>query len=257
MVTLVLYIQLPLVLLEIFCCLPHQIPLVSYLCNVNYLLIILVFLVCDIWCSYCLAAVRLWSTNLNANLVCYKGHNYPVWDVQLEGRVTSSPPQFRLECTTPLLVPRLANFQSARAMEREEPTSLRLVVAAVVLLLIAPPDPTFFFKLPGIDLDRMAMGPAQLFMCMLQCVQWHANCNYVATGSSDKTVRLWDVQSGECVRIFIGHRSTVLSLAMSPDGRFMASGDEDGTIMMWDLSSGRCISPLMGHSSCVWTLAFR
>ncbi|RWW58847.1 hypothetical protein BHE74_00034253 [Ensete ventricosum] len=91
---------------------------------------------------------------------------------------------------------------------------------------------------------------------MLQCVQWHANCNYVATGSSDKTVRLWDVQSGECVRIFIGHRSTVLSLAMSPDGRFMASGDEDGTIMMWDLSSGRCISPLMGHSSCVWTLAF-
>lgn len=28
--------------------------------------------------------VRLWSTKLNANLVCYKGHNYPVWDVQVE-----------------------------------------------------------------------------------------------------------------------------------------------------------------------------
>lgn len=27
--------------------------------------------------------VRLWSTKLNANLVCYKGHNYPVWDVQV------------------------------------------------------------------------------------------------------------------------------------------------------------------------------
>lgn len=91
----------------------------------------------------------------------------------------------------------------------------------------------------------------------LQCVQWHENCNYIATGSSDKTVRLWDVQSGECVRIFIGHRSMVLSLAMSPDGRYMASGDEDGTIMMWDLSSGRCVTPLVGHSSCVWTLDFR
>lgn len=90
-----------------------------------------------------------------------------------------------------------------------------------------------------------------------QCVQWHVNCNYLATGSSDKTVRLWDVQSGECVRIFIGHRSMVLSLAMSPDGRYMASGDEDGIIMLWDLSSGRCVSPLTGHSSCVWTLAFR
>ncbi|RWV89382.1 hypothetical protein GW17_00048468 [Ensete ventricosum] len=59
--------------------------------------------------------------------------------LELEGRVTSSPPPFRLKCTTPLSVPRLVNFQSARAMEREEPTSSRLVVVAVVLLLIAPP----------------------------------------------------------------------------------------------------------------------
>lgn len=92
---------------------------------------------------------------------------------------------------------------------------------------------------------------------IFQCVQWHANCNYIATGSSDKTVRLWDVQSGECVRIFIGHRSMILSLAMSPDGRYMASGDEDGTIMMWDLASGRCVSPLVGHGSCIWSLSFR
>lgn len=88
-------------------------------------------------------------------------------------------------------------------------------------------------------------------------MQWHPNCNYIATGSSDKTVRLWDVASGECVRIFVGHRSMILCLALSPDGRYMASGDEDGTIMMWDLSTGRCVSPLVGHSSCVWSLAFR
>lgn len=88
-------------------------------------------------------------------------------------------------------------------------------------------------------------------------MQWHANCNYIATGSSDKTIRLWDVHNGDSVRIFIGHRSMILSLAMSPDGRYMASGDEDGTIMMWDISSGCCVSPLVGHNSCVWSLAFR
>ncbi|KAM1176828.1 hypothetical protein ACFX1T_016324 [Malus domestica] len=48
----------------------------------------------------------------------------------------------------------------------------------------------------------------------------------------------------------------VLSLAMSPDGRYTASGDEDGAMMMWDLSSGRCVTPLTGHTSCVWTLDF-
>ncbi|KAB5513844.1 hypothetical protein DKX38_027750 [Salix brachista] len=79
----------------------------------------------------------------------------------------------------------------------------------------------------------------------------------IASGSSDKTVRLWDVQSGERVRIFIGHRSMILSLAMSPDGRHMASADEDGTIKTWDLSSGRCISPLIDHNSCVWSLMAR
>lgn len=33
--------------------------------------------------SRALMTVRLWSNKLNANLVCYKGHNYPVWDVQV------------------------------------------------------------------------------------------------------------------------------------------------------------------------------
>ena len=41
---------------------------------------------------------------------------------------------------------------------------------------------------------------------------------------SDETVRLWDIQSGECVRLLTGHTATVRSLAMSPDGRYAASG---------------------------------
>ncbi|KAA8538709.1 hypothetical protein F0562_028310 [Nyssa sinensis] len=155
------------------------------------------------------ANVRLWSTKLNANLVCYKGHNYPVWDVQFSpvGHYFASG----------------SHDRTARIWSMDRIQPLRIMAGHLS------------------DVD---------------CVRWHANCNYIATGSSDKTVRLWDVQSGECVRIFIGHRSMILSLAMSPDGRYMASGDEDGSIMMWDLSSGRCVTPLVGHTACVWTLAF-
>ena len=40
----------------------------------------------------------------------------------------------------------------------------------------------------------------------LQCLKFHPNGNYVATGSGDLSVRLWDVSNGHCVRLFTGHK---------------------------------------------------
>ncbi len=45
----------------------------------------------------------------------------------------------------------------------------------------------------------------------VEVVRWHPTCQYLATGSSDRTVRLWDATSGACVRIFVGHRAPVRS----------------------------------------------
>ncbi|CAN0297491.1 unnamed protein product, partial [Ectocarpus fasciculatus] len=50
---------------------------------------------------------------------------------------------------------------------------------------------------------------------------FHPNANYVVTGSMDKTVRVWDVQTGDCVRLLAGHSGSVTCVAVSPSGRLV------------------------------------
>jgi WD40 repeat protein len=58
----------------------------------------------------------------------------------------------------------------------------------------------------------------------------------LATGSDDRTIKLWDTTTGEEVFTLRGHTSGVLSVAFSPDGRRIASGSYDQTVRVWDTS---------------------
>ena len=68
---------------------------------------------------------------------------------------------------------------------------------------------------------------------------------------------MWDVQTGNCVRVFLGHTNPVNCLAVSPDGRWLASGGEDGIICVWDIGSGRRLKSMRGHArASIYSLAF-
>ena len=71
--------------------------------------------------------------------------------------------------------------------------------------------------------------------------------NQLASGSNDSTVRLWDVETGACVRTLEGHRVPVLSVCFSPDGRRLASGSSDNTVRPWDVETGAFVRTLEGH----------
>ena len=58
----------------------------------------------------------------------------------------------------------------------------------------------------------------------------------VVSGSSDKTVRIWDAVTGECEQTLEGHSDAVTSASFSPDGTKVVSGSRDQTVRIWDVN---------------------
>ena len=87
-------------------------------------------------------------------------------------------------------------------------------------------------------------------------VSFSADGRYAVSGSQDKTLKLWDVKSGECPRTFEGHTETVTSVTFSVDDRFVLSGSEDKTLKLWDTRSGECQRTFEGHTERVNSVSF-
>ncbi|KAG8701958.1 hypothetical protein FRC09_005033 [Ceratobasidium sp. 395] len=80
----------------------------------------------------------------------------------------------------------------------------------------------------------------------------------VVSGSSNKTVRIWDAETGKLVRDPLrGHTDAVLAVAISSNGRWITSGSVDKTVLIWDVDTGNAaLEPLYGHSGPVRSVAF-
>jgi WD40 repeat protein len=77
---------------------------------------------------------------------------------------------------------------------------------------------------------------------------------WIASGGEDKTVRIWDMETGECQRTLKGHSGEVNRVAIMPDGRKLLSPSDDQTIRVWNYPSGKLERVLTGHTSVVRTV---
>jgi small GTP-binding protein len=78
----------------------------------------------------------------------------------------------------------------------------------------------------------------------------------VLSGADDKTVRLWDVETGRCLRVLEGHADQINIVTWSADQRYALSGANDKTVRLWDVETGRCLRVLGGHTGQVWGVAW-
>jgi len=79
---------------------------------------------------------------------------------------------------------------------------------------------------------------------------------FLATGSQDNLVRLWDVATGKELRRFVGHENWVQHVAFSPDGRTVASSSSDWTVRLWEVVTGKQRGRVTGQRSMVTPLEF-
>ena len=68
--------------------------------------------------------------------------------------------------------------------------------------------------------------------------------NFQASGSWDKTIRLWNPLNGKLLHILLGHSGWIQAVCFSPDSLYLASACEDETVKIWGVVEGECVKTL-------------
>ncbi len=106
-------------------------------------------------------------------------------------------------------------------------------------------------------------NPGEIQFSRVKVLEAHTNSvwsvvikdNLIISGSGDNTIKIWDIDSGECIKTLKGHRDRVNSVAIKDN--LIISGSSDKTIKIWDIESGECIKTLEGHTNWINSVAIK
>lgn len=87
-------------------------------------------------------------------------------------------------------------------------------------------------------------------------VVFSPNGKHLATATHDRSVQIWNTQTGQAVRTLFGHTASVRAVAYNREGTRLASASDDRTVRIWDAATGKRLIIYKGHKGSVVAVAF-
>jgi WD40 repeat protein len=97
---------------------------------------------------------------------------------------------------------------------------------------------------PPLPLSSSPTLTLQGHQSLVWSVAFSPTQSLLASSSVDQTIRLWDIGTGQCIKVLEGHTGAVWSVAFSCDGKTLISGSNDETIKLWEVETGVCLDTL-------------
>lgn len=105
--------------------------------------------------------------------------------------------------------------------------------------------------------EKTAADPVKISLAgWVGCVAFSSDGRTLATGDSDRKVRLWDCRTNKELGTLPGHSDCVVSVAFSPDGQALISGSYDQTARIWNVRTNQLLHTLSGHRGAVTSVAY-
>ncbi|MBN2477124.1 MAG: WD40 repeat domain-containing protein [Pirellulales bacterium] len=105
-------------------------------------------------------------------------------------------------------------------------------------------------------LTALRMPAEQQHRAEVRSVAFSSDGRFVASGSRDETIKLWNARTNRAMATLDGQSGTIWSVTFSPDGSTLASGGLDNSVRLWNVAEPRLRATLKGHEGPVHGVAF-
>ncbi|KAM0748491.1 WD40 repeat-like protein [Meredithblackwellia eburnea MCA 4105] len=174
--------------------------------------------------------VRLWSLDTYKNLVAYRGHREPVWDVEWGPRG--------------IYFATASRDRTARLWSSDKTSALRIFAGHLSDVNCVRFHPNSLYLATGSSDRTCRLWDVQKGTCVrvftghrgsVSTLAISPDGRYLASASEDQTIILWDLGSGRKVKTMTGHTSAIYSLTFSAESTVLVSAGADATVRVWDV----------------------